>query len=205
MIHEPALQTSVSGTAITPLTITGEHMHELTAEDLPKGLILVRRSETEAVVTGTPTKAEEPIVALHAKNREGVETSTTFKWKVEAEPAPTITSPGSQVSAAGSAIAPLAIAGTRLHQLTVEGLPKGLRFELRSETEAVIAGTPTHAETATVTLHAKNTEGGETTTSFEWTDRTRRHRHDHETGRSGERGRDGDRSARTSPARTSPS
>jgi hypothetical protein len=170
VINVPGPQTSQSGTAITPLKITGEHMHELTAEHLPEGLTLERLSETEAVVSGTPAKAEEPVVGLHAKNKEGVETSTTFNWKVEPEALPSITQPPGQVSAAGSAIATLTITGARMHALTAEGLPKGLHLERRSEVEAVVTGTPTHAETTTVTLHAKNREGpGEATSSFEWT------------------------------------
>ena len=144
-------------------------MNELTEENLPKGLTLKLLSPTEAQVTGTPTQHEEQTVTLNAKNKEGAEASTTFLWTVEAEALAAITKPVPQFAAAGSAIAPLIIAGERMHELTVEGLPKGLHLELKPEGEAVVTGTPTHAESTTVTLHAKNREGAETTTTFEWT------------------------------------
>ncbi len=169
-ITEPAEQTSQAGTAIAPLTISGAHMQKLTVESLPKGLTFEQKSETEAVVTGTPEHAETTIVKLTAKNKEGDEVSTTYKWTGAPAAVPTSVEPAHQFSAAGTAIAPLAISGTHLHQLSAEGLPEGLHLELRSEVEAVVTGTPTHAETKLVTLRAKNKEGaGETTKTFEWT------------------------------------
>ena len=168
-VTAPPEQVSQAGTEIAPLKVSGERMFKLEIESLPKGLTFELKSETEAVISGTPTQAESPVVTLKATNKEGVEVSTTFKWNVEAEALPAITPPGNQASAAGAAIAPLPIAGERMHELKVEGLPKGLTFELKSETEAVISGTPTHAETAHVTLRATNKEGKEAELAFEWT------------------------------------
>src|SRR5205823_150911 len=92
-VTEPPPQTSQAGTAITPLVITGARMHTLEATGLPEGLTLELKSETEAVISGTPLKAQSPVVTLKAKNKEGAEASTTFQWTVEPEPLPAITAP----------------------------------------------------------------------------------------------------------------
>jgi hypothetical protein len=166
----PGPQSSVAGAPIATLKISGERIHELKVEDLPKGLTFARISETEATISGTPERAEEQIVQLTAVDSEKAEVSTTFKWTVTAETAPSIVQPLEQSSSAGVAIVPLAIGGERIAKVSAEGLPKGLHLELRSETEVLVSGIPTHAETTTVTLHAKNKEGpGEATTSFKWT------------------------------------
>jgi hypothetical protein len=168
VINKPADQTSPVDVAIPPLTISGLRMHELKATGLPTGLTLEQKSETEAVITGTPTNPESVEVTLEAKN-EGEPGSTTFKWTVEAEPPPSLAEPPHQISKAGTPIATLTITGTRLHGLTAENLPKGLTLKLLSETEAQVTGTPTHGESPVVTLHAQNKEGVEASTTFEWT------------------------------------
>src|SRR4051795_11624777 len=96
-IAKPADQASPVNVPITPLTITGERMHELVARGLPQGLTLELKSETEAVVTGTPTTVETTTVELEAKNGAGEEAETEFKWKIE-EPPPAVTEPAHQFS-----------------------------------------------------------------------------------------------------------
>ena len=66
----PADQTSTAGTPIAPVTIKGERMQELNVEDLPKGLTLILKNETEAVISGTPEKAEVATVKLTAVDSE---------------------------------------------------------------------------------------------------------------------------------------
>jgi hypothetical protein len=85
------------------------------------------------------------------------------------EEPPSITEPPPQTSTAGVAIATLVVSGERMATLTAEGLPAGLTLEEVSETEGRIVGTPTHAQTTVVTLHAKNEENVEVSKTFEWT------------------------------------
>src|SRR5579871_2284753 len=168
-ITEPPTQQSNVGTPITPLTISGERMHELSAEHLPEGLTLERISDTEARITGTPKKVESQTVTLTAKNEEGVEASITFKWEVKPEGAATINAPPDQTSVAGTAIAPVQITGANMDTLAAKGLPAGLSIELRSPTEGLITGTPARAEATIVTLEATNPEGARTEVTFSWT------------------------------------
>jgi Putative Ig domain len=165
----PVAQTSTVGTAIAPLVVEGMRMAELTAVELPAGLTLERISGTEGRITGKPTHAETVTVALHAKNTEGVEVSVTFGWTVEPEAAPTLVAPVAQTSTVGTPIAPVMVEGTHMAELTAQELPAGLTLERISGTEGRITGEPTHAETVTVALHAKNTEGVEVSVTFGWT------------------------------------
>lgn len=87
-----------------------------------------------------------------------------------AEEAPTIASPGPQVSAAGKPVVPVVVLGSRLAALTASNLPAGLQLRKASEEEWVIEGTPSSAATLTVALAPTNTEGAAgSAATFEWT------------------------------------
>src|SRR5262249_8880105 len=145
----------------------GENMGALKAVGLPEGLkIGPGATETKAEIIGTPTELGTKNVTVEAEH-EGETTKIEFKWAV-VEPAPAVTPPAPPPAQAGVAITPVEVTGERMAELTAEGLPKGLTLKLESETKAVITGTPEQAESPVVTLKAKNKEGAEASTTFEW-------------------------------------
>ncbi len=172
-ITKPSDQTGLTGRAGTVI-VTGTNLATLTATGLPAGVTQpVEVKPNEWKIEGVPTKAEIATVTLEAKNVEGAAGPTsTFKWTIgEPEALPTLAKPADQTSIAGSAIAALTISGTNLDVLTVEELPAGLTLTQVSETSWTITGTPTTEKgTVSVTLRAKNKEGGGAEpVSFGWT------------------------------------
>ncbi|MHB8531092.1 MAG: putative Ig domain-containing protein [Solirubrobacteraceae bacterium] len=173
-IVAPLAQTSTVGTPITPVVVEGTRLNELQAVELPKGLTLTKVDETKWEIAGTPKEAKAATtVTLAAQNKEKeAPTSTSFKWTVEPEAAPTIEKPADQASVEGVAIAPLIVKGTHLFSLKATGLPPGIEQPVKkSQTEWEIKGTPAaHQPTTPVTLEAQNEERGPIQTqTFNWT------------------------------------
>src|SRR5262249_22546570 len=131
-LSNPGNQTSVAGSAITPLVIEGTEIESVVSEGLPAGLEAKVLSPTQVEISGTPTTPEVTTVTLHAKNAEGESEAVVFKWTV-LEPAPAITTPENQTSVAGTAITPLTITGERMNEVTAENLPSGLSIERISD------------------------------------------------------------------------
>lgn len=158
---------SVAGKEIAPLKISGTEIEGVTQAGLPEGLSAKVAGPSEVEITGTPAKKEVANVVLHATNKEGESAPVEFKWTVVEAP-PTIEKPPDQKTVAGQAVA-LTVHGTNMASLSAgSSLPKGLTLKLESASEGRITGTPLHAETVTVTLKAKNAEGSEATSEFNW-------------------------------------
>ena len=102
-LEGPATETSIAGSPIAPIVLKGSNLAELSAVELPSGLILTQVSETQWTITGTPTTAKAATtVELTGINKEK-EPGTALKvtWTVEAPakatetpaPGPTTTTP----------------------------------------------------------------------------------------------------------------
>ncbi|HXB17128.1 MAG TPA: Ig domain-containing protein [Solirubrobacteraceae bacterium] len=167
-LKAPGNQTSVAGKSITPLVIEGTEIVSLAKEVLPAGLTAKVVDASHVEITGTPKTAGVTEAELIAKNAEGESLPATFKWTVTEPEAPAaITPPPTQRTVIGTPVT-LTVHGERMHEPAAVGLPEGLTLEPVSETEFKITGTPTKLEKPTVKLKAKNNEGVETTTTFEW-------------------------------------
>jgi hypothetical protein len=84
-IEKPANQASTTGTAITALIVKGSNLATLTANELPQGLALTKVSETEWMITGTPTTPKAAtIVTLEASNKEKAQAvaTATLVWTI---------------------------------------------------------------------------------------------------------------------------
>ena len=171
-INKPADQAGVTGKAVT-VTVTGTNLATVTAKGLPAGVAQpVEVAPNEWKIEGTPTTVETTTVTLEAENTEKVPaTPVEFKWTVtEPEAAATITKPADKASVAGKPAA-VTVKGEHLATLEAKGLPNGVTSLVKvSTSEWRIEGEPTTAETATVTLEAKNAEGAAgTPVEFKWT------------------------------------
>ena len=171
-IEKPAPQHSVVGVPITPVIVKGTHLATLEVPvGKPAGLELVKKTETEWEIRGTPTTAEpEHEVVLAARNAENGPVATReFKWTVAGPPAELEPVPD-QTTTAGTPVS-LAVTGRHMAFVTATSLPEGLALEQVSESEWRIVGTPTTAKGAVlVTLEAKNSEKlGGAARVFRWT------------------------------------
>jgi hypothetical protein len=170
----PANQSSVVGTPIIPVIVKGTNLALVTAKALPLGLTLkqIGSSETEWEISGTPTVSKAATkVTLEAENTEkATAPPVEFEWTVK-EALPTIESPGTQSSVAGTPITPVIVKGTNMATVTAKELPAGLGLTKVSETVWEITGTPSIAQAATtVTLEASNKEKAPVqTATFKWT------------------------------------
>lgn len=160
-VTKPADQTGTKGVAITPLAITGTNLHLLTAKNLPAGLSLVKVSETEWKIEGTPTTVETPTVTLEPESAGGQTSleTVTFKWTVSAGP-PALTNPGTQTSVRGTAIGGFTVTNTggavEAGGWSIEGQPPGITI---NSTTGAVSGTPTAAGAYSTTVKAKNASG----------------------------------------------
>ncbi len=178
-VHEaaPSIEAIVPQTATVgqpfSMRVKGTGLHVLRGKSgLPAELALKEvpaSEEKEWEISGTLTAAKpSTAVTLEAEDVEKATVEASFNLTVQPEGAATITKPLDQASVEGTPIAPLRVTGANMAQLTAEGLPAGLALERISATEAVIAGTPSHAETTTVKLKAENPEEAVFELSFEW-------------------------------------
>jgi hypothetical protein len=172
-VTNPGSQTSQSGTAISPLTISardsasGVTLSYSAGGTLPAGLSI---NSSTGVISGTPTTGGLCSVTITVTDGSGASGSTTFNWTVNN--VVTVTSPGNQSSVSGTAITPLTISASDSSSTTTlsysDGgtLPTGLSINAST---GVIHGAPTTAGTYSVTITATDTLGYFGTTSFTWT------------------------------------
>lgn len=87
-VTAPGSQSNAKNKLITPLIIKGTNMHTLAATNLPAGLELVKKSETEWEVKGTPTiEKGATTVTLEAEAEGGGPETAEFSWTITAEEA----------------------------------------------------------------------------------------------------------------------
>jgi 6-phosphogluconolactonase (cycloisomerase 2 family) len=164
MLTKPGTTESTKGVAAS-LQVAATNTETYEASGLPAGLSI---DAVSGLITGTPTTAEEPTVTLTAKGTGG-EAKVTFKWKIVASAAPTVTKPANQLSTVGVPIS-LAIEATNTTEYKASGLPEGSIPEpitINSST-GVITGNPGKVQKVTVTITVKGA-GGEASTTFTWT------------------------------------
>ena len=168
-VTSPGNQSSASGTAITPLPIvasdSGGSALTYSATGLPAGLSINAGTGT---ISGTPTTAGSNSVTVTATDNSGATGSATFSWTVTNTVS--VTSPGNQSSASGTAITPLPIvasdSGGSALTYSATGLPAGLSINAGTGT---ISGTPTTAGSNSVTVTATDNSGATGSATFSWT------------------------------------
>ena len=161
----PGDQSSVSGTAITALPISATDSSStatLTYSDggtLPPGCPSIRPA---ASITGTPTTGRTYTVTITATDDAGYSGSATFNWTIGNTV--TVTSPGDQTDASGTAITAVPITATDSSDgatLTYSDggtLPPGLSIDPSSGS---ITGTPTTGGVYAVTITATDGSGAQ--------------------------------------------
>ena len=169
-VTNPGGQSSPGGTAINTLSLLATDTQAgasfIWAETgLPTGLAL----SSSGHITGTPTVAGSDNVTVIATDGSAYSGSASFTWTVVG--AVSVTNPGAQSSATGSAITTLANSATDSSSgatltWSATGLPTGLAL---NDATGAITGTPTVAETYAVTLTATDNLGYAGSASFTWT------------------------------------
>ena len=172
-VTSPGNQSSVSGTAISPLTISASDSSSATTLSysaggtLPPGLAI---NSSTGKITGTPTTAGTSSVTITATDTLGYFGTTSFTWTVTNTV--TVTSPGNQSDVSGTAITPFVVAAADSSSTATlaysDGgtLPPGLSIDVASGT---ISGTPTTGGTYTVTITATDGSGASGSATFTWT------------------------------------
>ena len=170
-VTNPGNQADATGSAITPLansatdTQTGATF-TWAATGLPTGLSL---NSASGAITGTPRWPATYNVGITATDSLGYSGSASFTWTITG--AVSVTNPGDQSSAAGSAITPLLSTATDTQAGTTftwaaTGLPAGLSIAAATGT---ITGTPTVTGTYSVGITATDNLGNTGSASFKWT------------------------------------
>ncbi len=168
-VTNPGNQSSLSGTAITPLQINASDTQSgatltYTATGLPSGLSI----SSNGRITGTPAAAGSGSVTVTATDGSGYHGSATFTWAVTNTVA--VSNPGSQSNLSGTAITALQISATDTQAgatltYSATGLPAGLTIS----SSGSITGTPTTACACSVTVKAQDGSGYSGTATFTWT------------------------------------
>jgi hypothetical protein len=171
-VTNPGHQSSVTGTAISPLSIAATDSSSsatLSYTDggtLPPGLSI---DSSSGVVSGTPTTAGSSTVTITATDGSGANGSTTFTWTTTNMV--TVTNPGNQSGVSNTAITPLPITASdsspaaTLSYTDHGSLPTGLSINPSS---GVITGTPTTAGTFPVSITATDGAGYSGLATFSW-------------------------------------
>jgi hypothetical protein len=169
VVTNPGNQSSRIGVALSlSIVATDANGDTLTysATGLPAGLSI---NPTTGLIAGTPTTAQTASVIVTANDGHGGAGSATFTWTVFANSAPVVTNPGNKSGTVGLAVN-LQIVATDANgdALTygATGLPNGLSI---SSTTGLITGTPTTAQTRTVTVAANDGYGGSGSATITWT------------------------------------
>ena len=148
---------------VLPAATSGDSPLSYTATDLPTGLSFITSTLT---IQGTPTEVETPTVTYTVRDDDGDEDSKTFVFTVEADlkPAlPAISGFTGRVDSPFIQELPVATGGDSPLSYTATNLPTGLRFITSTRT---IQGTPTEAESPTVTYTVRDEDGDEDSKTF---------------------------------------
>jgi hypothetical protein len=174
-IISPGALTTATGAAVNYQvqaidTCTGTLTYSATG--LPTGLSI---SSSTGVISGTASKAGSYSVTLTGKDSTGKTGSASFTWTVGSGGSGggntvTVTSPGSQSTAAGTAVSLHVSASDSASGQTLAysaaGLPAGLSI---GSSTGTITGTPATAGTYTVTITVTDTTGATASVTFTWT------------------------------------
>ncbi|UQX89545.1 putative Ig domain-containing protein [Jatrophihabitans telluris] len=175
---DPGPQASVTGSLITPLTVTASggagapYTWTDPSSSLPPGLSLAT-SNNNAVISGRPTTPGVYSVTLAVADKTGTRKDTVaFNWTVTYPPL-AASIPTNQTSTVSTATTGLQLAagggdGNYVWSDPTSSLPAGLSIS----TAGLISGTPTTAKVNTVTLKVSDpTAGGSfsDTVTFTWT------------------------------------
>lgn len=170
-VGKPSSQSTPAGAAITPVVLSGTNLASIASKELPAGLSLVKVSETEWKIEGTPTTAKAVVtVTLEPKSNAisgEVGENVTFEWTVTAEGAPKLVNPGNQFGQVGVAITPF-IPGNTGGSITSWknlGHPEGISFNTAT---GQFSGTPTRTESAVFDSVEAKGPGGSNSVIFEW-------------------------------------
>ena len=165
-VTAPVDQTYTMDTAITdlglPMATGGTGTVTYTLAPLPNGLIF---NETTRVLSGTPTAMETVTATYTATDDNGSTAMDTFTVTVADEVE--VTAPVDQTYTMDTAITdltlPEAAGGTTPVTYTLTPLPNGLTF---TATTRVLSGTPSTADTTTLTYEVTDTNGASTSVDF---------------------------------------
>jgi Tfp pilus assembly protein PilV len=173
-ITSPGNQASVTGTAISPVTITatGGNSSPYTWADpgntLPPGLTL-STVNGQAKITGTPTAAGVFAVQITAADSSNTHTATVgFTWNITYPPL-AVTNPGTLTSTIGTSISSVQLAASGGSGNYVWSGGSSLPAGLSMSTTGLITGTPTTLGTTSVSLTVTDSPAGQTrNVSFKW-------------------------------------
>jgi putative Ig domain-containing protein/phospholipase D-like protein len=171
-IFSPGTQTTATGAAAylqTQGEDTATGSLSYSATGLPTGLSI---NSTSGVISGTASKAGTFSVTVTGKDSTGVSGSASYTWNVGSGTGNTVTvnNPGSQAGTVGTP-ASLQITATdsqsgQTLSYSATGLPAGLSI---SSTSGLISGTPSTANSYSVTVTATDGTGAKGSASFTWT------------------------------------
>ena len=164
-VTAPNDQTYTMGTAITALTLTpatgGTTPVTYTLAPLPNGLLF---NATTRVLSGTPNTTATTELTYTATDDNGSTAMDTFTVTVADEVE--VTAPGDQTYTMDTAITdlslPMATGGTAPLTYTLTSVP-GLNFNAGTRT---LSGTPSTADTTTLTYEVTDTNGASTNATF---------------------------------------
>ena len=169
-VADPGAQSGVSGTAIAPFVVAATDSSSTatltySASGLPPGLSIDPATGT---VSGDPTTAGIYAVTVTAADDAGFSGSTSFSWTVTNTVS--VTNPGGQTGASGTAVTPVAVSATDTSSTAAltyaaTGLPPGLSID---PTTGVISGTPTIGGSYSVTVTVTDDASYADSTSFAW-------------------------------------
>jgi hypothetical protein len=170
-VTNPGNQTGTVGTAVSlQITATDSQSGQTltySATGLPAGLSI----SSTGLITGTPTTAGDNSVTVTATDTTGAHGSASFTWDINSATGNTVTvtNPGNQTGTVGTAVS-LQITATDSQSgqtltYSATGLPAGLSIS----SSGLITGTPTTANTYSVTVTATDTTGANGSATFTWT------------------------------------